>query len=76
MSCTNRVSVPSTAAHLDPQMQLQAWDDSTAVTFDGELWAELTSGLIPTRAGSTWTCAGHPSGTWAHPHACGEHVQC
>ncbi|MQY17926.1 ATP-binding protein [Nocardia macrotermitis] len=31
------------AAHLDPQMQLQAWDDSTAVSFDSELWAELTS---------------------------------
>ncbi len=31
------------AAHLDPQMQLQAWDESTAVTFDRELWAELTS---------------------------------
>ncbi|MEV6341600.1 ATP-binding protein [Nocardia vinacea] len=31
------------AAHLDPQMQLQAWDESTAVNFDRELWAELTS---------------------------------
>ena len=30
-------------AHLDPQMQLQAWDDSATVTFDSELWAELTS---------------------------------
>jgi len=30
-------------AHLDPQMQLQAWDESTAATFDSELWAELTS---------------------------------
>ncbi|MEU7765096.1 ATP-binding protein [Nocardia sp. NPDC049190] len=30
-------------AHLDPQMHLAAWDDSTAVTFDRELWAELTS---------------------------------
>ncbi|MFI5783520.1 ATP-binding protein [Nocardia sp. NPDC051570] len=30
-------------AHLDPQMQLQAWDDSASVTFDAELWAELTS---------------------------------
>ena len=30
-------------AHLDPQMQLQAWDDTTAVNFDRELWAELTS---------------------------------
>ena len=24
-------------------MRLQAWDSSTAVTFDSELWAELTS---------------------------------
>jgi DNA replication protein DnaC len=31
------------AAHLDPQMQLQGWDASAAVTFDSELWAELTS---------------------------------
>lgn len=30
-------------AHLDPQMQLQGWDASTAVTFDRQLWAELTS---------------------------------
>lgn len=31
------------AAQLDPQMQLQAWDDTAAVSFDRELWAELTS---------------------------------
>jgi DNA replication protein DnaC len=31
------------AAHLDPTMQLHAWDDSTAVAFDQQLWAELTS---------------------------------
>jgi DNA replication protein DnaC len=31
------------AAHLDPLMQLPAWDDTTAVIFDRELWAELTS---------------------------------
>ncbi len=31
------------AAHLDPAMQLQAWDDSTAVRLDQQLWAELTS---------------------------------
>ncbi|MGV0790175.1 ATP-binding protein [Mycolicibacterium sp. XJ1819] len=31
------------AAHLDPQMQLQAWDDTAAVTYDQQLWAELTS---------------------------------
>jgi DNA replication protein DnaC len=30
-------------AHLDPQMQLHGWDNSTAVTFDRALWAELTS---------------------------------
>ena len=30
-------------AHLDPQMQLQAWDGSAAVNFDEQLWAELTS---------------------------------
>ena len=31
------------AAHLEPGMQLEAWDESTKVTFDRELWAELTS---------------------------------
>src|SRR3984893_14267518 len=31
------------AAHLDPQMQLQAWDDTATVTYDQQLWAELTS---------------------------------
>ena len=31
------------AAHLDPQMQLQVWDESAAVRFDRQLWAELTS---------------------------------
>jgi DNA replication protein DnaC len=28
---------------LDPQMQLPAWDDSTEVSYDRQLWAELTS---------------------------------
>ena len=31
------------AAQLDPTMQLQAWDDTATVTFDQQLWAELTS---------------------------------
>lgn len=31
------------AAHLDPQMQLQAWDDTTPASFDHQLWQELTS---------------------------------
>lgn len=30
-------------AHLDPQMQLQVWDDTTAASYDHELWQELTS---------------------------------
>jgi len=30
-------------AHLDPGMHLEAWDDSTKVSFDRQLWAELTS---------------------------------
>jgi hypothetical protein len=30
-------------------MQLEAWDESTKVTFDRQLWAELTSmrGMVP-----------------------------
>jgi IstB-like ATP binding protein len=31
------------AAQLDPQMQLAAWDDSTEVHYNKQLWAELTS---------------------------------
>jgi hypothetical protein len=31
------------AAHLDPSMVLDAWDDSTTVAFDRTLWAELCS---------------------------------
>jgi DNA replication protein DnaC len=30
-------------AHLDPQMQLQAWDETTDVSYDHQLWQELTS---------------------------------
>jgi hypothetical protein len=37
------------AAHLDPQMQLQASDDSAAVNFDHQLWAELISLAVPRR---------------------------
>jgi DNA replication protein DnaC len=31
------------AARLDPMMTLEAWDDTAAVTFDRQLWAELTT---------------------------------
>ncbi len=31
------------AAHLDPTMVLERWDETAAVTFDRGLWAELTS---------------------------------
>ena len=30
-------------AHLEPGMHLEAWDESTKVTYDRQLWAELTS---------------------------------
>jgi DNA replication protein DnaC len=30
-------------AHLEPEMHLDAWDESTKVTYDRQLWAELTS---------------------------------
>jgi DNA replication protein DnaC len=30
-------------AHLDPGMHLDAWDETTKVTYDRQLWAELTS---------------------------------
>jgi len=31
------------AAHLDPSMLAEAWDDSASVTFDHALWQELTT---------------------------------
>jgi len=31
------------AAHLDPVMRLELWDDTTTVTFDRQLWNELCS---------------------------------
>ncbi len=35
--------VRARAARLDPTMRLEAWDESAAVSFDRELWAELTT---------------------------------
>jgi DNA replication protein DnaC len=31
------------AARLDPRMRLEAWDETSTVTFDRDLWAELTT---------------------------------
>jgi len=36
-------SVRAKAAHLDPTMVLEAWDDTAAVTYDHSVWAELTT---------------------------------
>src|SRR5436309_8587376 len=35
--------VRAKAARLDPGMRLEAWDETAAVSFDTELWAELTT---------------------------------
>jgi DNA replication protein DnaC len=35
--------VRARTARLDPTMQLEGWDDDTPVTFDRQLWGELTS---------------------------------
>lgn len=35
--------VRAKAAHLDPTMVLEAWDDTAAVTFDRSVWSELTT---------------------------------
>jgi DNA replication protein DnaC len=35
--------VRARAARLDPGMRLEAWDETAAVAFDRELWAELTT---------------------------------
>lgn len=36
-------SIRARAARLDPDMVLERWDDTAAVTFDRDLWAELTT---------------------------------
>jgi DNA replication protein DnaC len=36
-------AVRAKAAHLDPTMVLEAWDDTAAVTYDHSVWAELTT---------------------------------
>jgi DNA replication protein DnaC len=36
-------SLRARAAGLDPMMRLDTWDESTAVTYDRQLWNELTS---------------------------------
>ena len=35
--------VRAKAAHLDPTMVLEAWDDTAEVTYDKAIWAELTT---------------------------------
>ena len=36
-------SVRARAAHLDPTMMVEAWDDTAKVSFDKAMWAELTT---------------------------------
>lgn len=36
-------SVRARAAHLDPTMMAEAWDDTAKVSFDKAMWAELTT---------------------------------
>lgn len=36
-------SVRAKAAHLDPTMVTDAWDDTASVTFDRQVWSELTT---------------------------------
>lgn len=40
---TTSASVRSRAAHLDPQMVLEAWDETAEVTYDRAVWSELVS---------------------------------
>ncbi|MGH9018836.1 MAG: ATP-binding protein, partial [Acidimicrobiales bacterium] len=35
--------VRARAAHLDPAMVQEAWDDTANVTYDRSVWAELTT---------------------------------
>jgi hypothetical protein len=43
MLLADEVARRAQTAQLDPQIQMQAWDDTAAVSFDRDLWAELTS---------------------------------
>jgi len=36
-------SVRARAAHLDPNMVVEAWDDTAKVSFDKAMWAELVT---------------------------------
>jgi DNA replication protein DnaC len=36
-------SIRARAAHLDPTMVLQAWDDTAEITYDRAIWSELVS---------------------------------
>jgi DNA replication protein DnaC len=36
-------SVRAKAAHLDPTMVLEAWDETASITYDHSVWAELTT---------------------------------
>lgn len=40
---TSSAALRARSAGLDPTMTLEAWDDSTAVTFDHQMWDELCS---------------------------------
>jgi DNA replication protein DnaC len=40
---TSSATLPARAAGLDPTMCLERWDDSSAVTYDRQTWAELCS---------------------------------
>jgi DNA replication protein DnaC len=40
---TSAASVRARAAHLDPTMVLESWDDTANITFDQAVWSELVS---------------------------------
>lgn len=40
---TSATSVRARAAHLDPAMVLEAWDETANITFDKAVWSELVS---------------------------------
>jgi hypothetical protein len=52
------------AAHLDPAMVLDAWDDTAEVTFDRALWGELTTLRFVEAANNVLTLGPHLTGQY------------
>ena len=64
-------SVRARAAHLDPTMVAEAWDDTAKVSFDKAMWAELTTLRFVEDGPTPWSSArsGWARRSWPPPSA-------